>query len=325
MNCDVCAYRVRLPGYEEKVGTPLVDRPARRTTPRGWRARRAANQAAADAAERRERPRRGLGRRTGIPAAPDRGDGPRRPHRRPPPRVARRHRRPRRRRPRRGPGRAHRRPRPQRVGQDHPRPPPHRRPRPAAGDGRGRTSPASPWSTPTWPRSAAGSASSSRTPTTSSSCPRWPTTWPSARPTSASPATPWPPRVAAALDVVGLTDAADRAPQHLSMGERRRAALAGVLAVAPRGPRPRRAQRQPRPVRPPGRGRDRQGPADVTTLVITHDLPLALELCPRSVVLDRGRIVADGPTAALLANPALMAAHRLELPYGFSVPPHPNW
>jgi cobalt/nickel transport system ATP-binding protein len=59
---------------------------------------------------------------------------------------------------------------------------------------------------------------------------------------------------------------------------------------------------------------------DITTLVITHDLPLALELCPRSVVLDGGRIVADGPTAVLLANPALMAAHRLELPYGFPTP-----
>ena len=51
MNCDVCSYRVRLPGFEERVGTPLSlapPAPERRT--RGWRARRAANQAAAEAA-----------------------------------------------------------------------------------------------------------------------------------------------------------------------------------------------------------------------------------------------------------------------------------
>jgi energy-coupling factor transporter ATP-binding protein EcfA2/sirohydrochlorin ferrochelatase len=72
MNCDVCAYRVRLPGYEEKVGTPLSLAPPAKA-PRGWRARRAANQSAEDAATRRARPRRGLGRRSGIPAPPERG------------------------------------------------------------------------------------------------------------------------------------------------------------------------------------------------------------------------------------------------------------
>jgi cobalt/nickel transport system ATP-binding protein len=51
--------------------------------------------------------------------------------------------------------------------------------------------------------------------------------------------------------------------------------------------------------------------------MVTHDLPYALELCPRSVILDDGRIVADGLTADLLGDRELMAAHRLELPYGF--------
>src|SRR3712207_4509905 len=55
----------------------------------------------------------------------------------------------------------------------------------------------------------------------------------------------------------------------------------------------------------------------VTVLMVTHDLPYALQLCPRSVVLDRGIVVADGPTRELLADAALLAAHRLELPFGF--------
>ncbi len=52
-------------------------------------------------------------------------------------------------------------------------------------------------------------------------------------------------------------------------------------------------------------------------IIVTHDLPYALQLCERSLVLDDGRIVADGPTRELLADRDLMAAHRLELPYGF--------
>ena len=51
--------------------------------------------------------------------------------------------------------------------------------------------------------------------------------------------------------------------------------------------------------------------------MVTHDLPYALQLCPRSVLLDDGRVVADGPTRELLADADLMREHRLELPYGF--------
>ena len=54
--------------------------------------------------------------------------------------------------------------------------------------------------------------------------------------------------------------------------------------------------------------------------MVTHDLPYALELCPRAVVMNEGVIVADGPTAAVLSDETLLAANRLELPYGF----HPS-
>jgi cobalt/nickel transport system ATP-binding protein len=121
-------------------------------------------------------------------------------------------------------------------------------------------------------------------------------------------------RVAAALDVVGLTDAAERAPEHLSVGERRRVALAGVLAAHPEV----LVLDEPTANLDPAARRDLieviKG-LDLTTLVITHDLPLALELCSRSVVLAHGRVAAEGATGALLANPSLLAAHRLELPY----------
>ena len=49
-----------------------------------------------------------------------------------------------------------------------------------------------------------------------------------------------------------------------------------------------------------------------------HDLPYALQLCPRSVVIDDGVVVADAPTHELLADEAFLREHRLELPFGFT-------
>ena len=63
-------------------------------------------------------------------------------------------------------------------------------------------------------------------------------------------------------------------------------------------------------------------------LIVTHDLPYAAQLCDRAVVMDGGVIVADGEISAILSDAELLAAHRLELPWGFvgqpaltSVPP----
>ncbi len=55
----------------------------------------------------------------------------------------------------------------------------------------------------------------------------------------------------------------------------------------------------------------------ITVVLVTHDLPYALQLCPRTVLLNRGRVVADGDTATILGDEALLADNRLELPYGF--------
>ena len=51
-----------------------------------------------------------------------------------------------------------------------------------------------------------------------------------------------------------------------------------------------------------------------TKIIATHDLEMVLELCPRAIVIDAGQLVAQGPTAQLLADEPLMLAHGLETP-----------
>jgi cobalt/nickel transport system ATP-binding protein len=126
-------------------------------------------------------------------------------------------------------------------------------------------------------------------------------------------------RVAAALDVVSMTEHADRSPAHLSGGQRRRAALATVLACEPEilvldepsanlDPVARRELAQTLSTLP------------ATMVIVTHDLPYAAQLCDRAIVLDGGVVVADDTVTAVLSDSELLAAHRLELPWGFAVP-----
>jgi cobalt/nickel transport system ATP-binding protein len=126
-------------------------------------------------------------------------------------------------------------------------------------------------------------------------------------------------RVDEALAAVGMAEHRDRAPHHLSFGQRRRVAVATVLAMRPEI----LVLDEPSSNLDPAARRelaDILRGLPVTVLMVTHDLPYAMELCDRSVILDEGRIVADGPTATLLADDDLLAAHRLELPFGFAVP-----
>jgi cobalt/nickel transport system ATP-binding protein len=126
-------------------------------------------------------------------------------------------------------------------------------------------------------------------------------------------------RVDTALATVGMAAHRDRSPLHLSGGQRRRVALATVLACEP----------EILVLDEPSSNLDpvaRRELAEVllglgtTMLTVTHDLPYALQLCPRSVVIDDGVVVADGPTRALLADADLLRRHRLELPFGFALP-----
>ena len=122
-------------------------------------------------------------------------------------------------------------------------------------------------------------------------------------------------RVDEALAAVRMAHARDRAPHQLSMGERRRVAIATVLAMRP----------QLLVLDEPSASLDPRARRELlevlagvacTMLIVTHDLPFAAELCERAVILSAGRIAADGDCRALLADAALLAAHDLELPAG---------
>ena len=121
-----------------------------------------------------------------------------------------------------------------------------------------------------------------------------------------------------ALDRVELSGVADRVPHHLSFGERKRACLAGVLACDPSvlvldeptanlDPRGRR------------RFMDLIRALPATKLIATHDLEMALELCSRIILLDGGRVVADGAPRDVLGDEALVEAHGLELPLSLRI------
>ncbi len=123
-------------------------------------------------------------------------------------------------------------------------------------------------------------------------------------------------RVHEALDSVGLRPQAQRPPHHLSFGQRRRVAVATVLAMRPEI----LVLDEPTSNLDPAARRELAEiltGLDLPVLMVTHDLPYALQLCERSVVLSEGVIVADGPTREILADRDLMRSHRLELPYGF--------
>lgn len=121
-------------------------------------------------------------------------------------------------------------------------------------------------------------------------------------------------RVAEALARVGLTGLDDRVPYRLSGGEKRRAALAGVLAMRPEillldeptmflDPRGRR-ELESFLKELPG-----------TKIIATHDLEFVLTTCGRALVLDGGRTAADGPAREVLSNSEMMDRHGLEVPW----------
>jgi energy-coupling factor transporter ATP-binding protein EcfA2 len=121
-------------------------------------------------------------------------------------------------------------------------------------------------------------------------------------------------RTAEALAAVGLAGLEAKFPGHLSGGQKRAAALAGVLAMGP----DLLLLDEPSSNLDPASRRgmiDRLATLPQAKLIASHDLEMVLDLCPRVVVLDAGRVVADGPALEILSDAALMGRHRLEVPY----------
>lgn len=118
-------------------------------------------------------------------------------------------------------------------------------------------------------------------------------------------------RVAEALAAVGATDLRDHSPNRLSGGQKKRVAIATILAMEPSI----LVMDEPTAALDP---MARQQLVELlrtfrhTTLIATHDMELVRELCPRVLVLHRGTLAADGPTNELLANRALLAACEIE-------------
>jgi cobalt/nickel transport system ATP-binding protein len=120
-------------------------------------------------------------------------------------------------------------------------------------------------------------------------------------------------RVDEALAVVNMSQYAGRVSHHLSVGEKKRIAIATVLSMKP----------EVLVLDEPTAGLDpraRRGlirlldDLPLTMLVSSHDLLMVRELFPRMVIMDEGRIVADGETLVLLEDESLLTQHGLEMP-----------
>jgi cobalt/nickel transport system ATP-binding protein len=119
--------------------------------------------------------------------------------------------------------------------------------------------------------------------------------------------------VTKALEMVGMAGFEKRSPHHLSIGEKKRIAIATVLSMSP----------EILVIDEPSSNLDPRGKWDiigvlkslpVTRVIVSHDLELVAALCRRAVVLDKGRVVADGTTAEILADKNLLAEHGLATP-----------
>jgi cobalt/nickel transport system ATP-binding protein len=130
-----------------------------------------------------------------------------------------------------------------------------------------------------------------------------------------------PRRVERALRDVGLEQSVRlRSSHHLSLGERKRAALASILIMEPAV----LALDEPTSNLDPRNRRhliELMAGLPATLILATHDLEMALALCPRTALMDRGKIWADGETRQLLADPRLMDEHGLEIPLSLRTGP----
>ena len=116
--------------------------------------------------------------------------------------------------------------------------------------------------------------------------------------------------VTSALDWVGMTGYEQRSPHHLSVGEKKRIAIATVLSMSS----------EILVIDEPTSNLDPRSKwsligllkrLPMTKIVASHDLELVKALCPRTIVLDHGQVIADGATKHILADTPLLRAHGL--------------
>jgi cobalt/nickel transport system ATP-binding protein len=117
-------------------------------------------------------------------------------------------------------------------------------------------------------------------------------------------------RVTQALESVGMNGYEKRSPHHLSIGEKKRIAIATVLAMSP----------QVLVIDEPTSSLDPRSKWNfmellrglkMTKIIASHDLEMVQALCERAIILDKGQIVADGPADRILADRALLTRHGL--------------
>jgi cobalt/nickel transport system ATP-binding protein len=124
-----------------------------------------------------------------------------------------------------------------------------------------------------------------------------------------------------ALAAVGMEGTEKRSAHHLSFGQQKRVSIATVLSMRPDllvldepssnlDPRARRELSELLQGLP------------ITKVVVTHDLPFVFEICDRVVVLEGGKVAADGEAFSILSDEEMLARHGLEMPFGFY--PHPD-
>ena len=124
-------------------------------------------------------------------------------------------------------------------------------------------------------------------------------------------------RVHEALRLVGIEDLAHRVPHHLSGGEKKRVAIAGVIAMEP----------EVLVLDEPTAGLDPQGVSDLvrfinslskkygmTVIFSTHDVSLVAEVADYVYVMNKGRFVAEGSVEEIFLQPDLLRSVRLDVP-----------
>ena len=123
--------------------------------------------------------------------------------------------------------------------------------------------------------------------------------------------------VTEALTKVDMLKSIKRLSHHLSFGEKKRISIATVLSMSPEI----LVLDEPSSNLDPKHRRDLINllkELNVTQIVATHDMDMVMDICTRTVLIDKGTIVADGKVMDILSDKDLLESHDLELPFSLA-------